>query len=74
MPAQGKILNPVGVPPPYQVFDEEIPRAAPRVERIVYRARAHDGQSFLWVARRKRSGAGETQSGLRFDGASPTQT
>jgi hypothetical protein len=74
VPALGKILNPTGLTTAsYRVFDEEIPKSGVRVERIVYRARAQDGRSFMWVARRKRSGAGETQSGLRFDSALPTQ-
>jgi hypothetical protein len=41
------------------------------VERVVYRARWIDGSTHLWVARRRRSGAGEAQSGLRFDAALP---
>jgi hypothetical protein len=70
--AVGKILNPDG-PAPYRLFEEEVPKGGVRVERLVYGARARDGKSYLWVARRKRSGSGETQSGLRFDAALPTE-
>jgi hypothetical protein len=70
----GKILNPTGVPPTnYQVFQEQIPRSGARVQRVRFAARALDGQSYFWVGRRRRAGAGETQSGLRFDASLPTQ-
>jgi hypothetical protein len=72
VPALGKILNPPQAPP-YLIFDEEVPKGGVRVERAVYGSRSRDGKSFLWVARRKRPGSGETQSGLRFDGALPTE-
>lgn len=72
VPALGKILNPTGLTS-YRLFDEEVPRSGVRVERVVYRARARDGSTHLWIARRKRYGAGETQSGLRFDAALPTE-
>ncbi len=74
VPAVGKILNPKAITQPYRVFDEEIARSGIRVERLVYMSRSRDGKSYLWTARRKRAGAGETQSGLRFDSALPTQT
>jgi hypothetical protein len=70
VPSLGKVLNPPGVTP-YQIFDEEVPKAGVRVERLVYSSRSRDGKSYLWVARRKRPGSGETQSGLRFDAAQP---
>ena len=74
VPAVSKILNPRAFTPPYTVFDEEIARSGVRVERLVFMSRSRDGKSYLWTARRKRAGAGETQSGLRFDSAVPTQT
>jgi hypothetical protein len=73
VPALGKIMNPTGLTN-YRIFDEEVPKVGARVERVVYRSRSHDGKSYLWVARRKRPGSGETQSGLRFDAALPTET
>jgi hypothetical protein len=70
VPSLGKVLNPSNVTQ-YGIFDEEVPKGGVRVERVVYASRARDGKSYLWVARRKRAGSGETQSGLRFDSAQP---
>ncbi len=72
VPPAGKILRPAGVST-YQVFQEQIPRSGARVQRVQFGARARDGKSHLWVARRRRAGAGETQSGLRFDAAVATK-
>ncbi len=68
----GKVLRPTGVST-YQVFQEQIPRSGARVQRVAFAARALDGRSYFWVGRRRRAGAGETQSGLRFDAPLPTQ-
>ncbi len=68
-PPLGKILR----PEPYLLPEEEIPRAGLRVERVLFRSRWTDGSAHLWVARRRRGGAGETQSGLRFDAARPNE-
>ena len=38
------------------------------------RSRWLDGTTHLWVSRRRLAGAGEAQSGLRFDSALPNQT
>ncbi len=62
----GVILLPPGVTA-YRIPEEEIPRSGLRVERVVYSARRIDGSGHLWVGRRRRAGAGESQSGLRFD-------
>lgn len=70
VPPIGKILK----PEPYFIPEEEIPRAGLRIERVVFRARWTDGSAHLWVARRRRGGAGETQSGLRFDAALPNKS
>jgi len=64
-------LNPDPAGSIYRIAEEEIPRAGLRVERVVYRARWIDGTSHLWVQRRRRIGAGESQSGLLFDQAMP---
>jgi hypothetical protein len=69
VPPVGRILN----PEPYFLPEEEIPRAGLRIERVVYRSRWIDGSAHLWVARRRTGGAGETQSGLRFDAALPNR-
>jgi hypothetical protein len=73
--ATGKILNPqsVGADQPYLLPDEEVPRAGVRVERFVTRARWIDGSAHLWVQRSRRTGSGETQSGLAFDLALPVR-
>jgi hypothetical protein len=67
-----KILQPTPPQAPYQIIEEQVPRLGTTVERAVYRARWIDGSTHLWIARRRRSGAGEAQSGLRFDAALAT--
>ena len=67
-----KIVKPTPALSPYQIIEEQIPRMGTTVERAVYRARWIDGSVHLWIARRRRSGAGEAQSGLRFDAALAT--
>jgi hypothetical protein len=73
VPPAGKILRPIGIPN-YQIFQEQVPRSGARVQRLAFGARALDGKSYFWIGRRRRAGAGETQSGLRFDAPLPTQT
>jgi len=78
VPPAGKILKPTGLfkgtgGPGYQVFQEQIPRSGAKVQRVQFAASALDGKSYFWIARRRRAGAGETQSGLRFDAPLPTQ-
>ncbi|HEY7372496.1 MAG TPA: hypothetical protein VIF57_10085 [Polyangia bacterium] len=73
IPAAGKILNPSTLAK-YTVFEERVSRPGARVERLVFGARSQDGKSYVWTARRRRAGVGETQSGLRFDGAVSTET
>jgi hypothetical protein len=65
--ALSKILNPGPPGSIYRIAEEEVPRSGLRVERIVYRTRWIDGTSHLWVQRRRRVGAGESQSNLNFD-------
>lgn len=69
----GRILNPAlpAGTTEYRLEEEEVPRAGLRVERIVGRARGIRGETYLWIARRKRAGRGEGSSGLRFDLAEP---
>jgi hypothetical protein len=68
VPSLGRILD----REPYFLPEEELSRAGVRVDRVVFRARWKDGTSRLWVTRRRHAGAGETQSGLRFDAGLPT--
>jgi hypothetical protein len=74
VPSTAKILDPdkVSATQFYRLPEEEVPRAGLRVQRVVYRSRWIDGSTHVWIARRKLVGAGETQSGLRFDAALPT--
>jgi hypothetical protein len=73
--AAGKILRPVGRSSafPYQIFEEEIPRTGLTIQRAVYRTRWIDGSTHVWMARRRRAGEGEAQSGLVFDQAEHVQ-
>ena len=61
----GRILEPEHTN--LTLFEEEVPRGGVRVVRQFEYARWTDGSTFLWLARRKRPGAGEGSSGLRFD-------
>lgn len=70
IPPLGRILK----PEPYFLPEEEVPRAGLRLDRVVFRSRWIDGRAYLWMARRRSGGAGETQSGLRFDAALPNRT
>jgi len=74
----GRILNPtgsvVGGINTYQIQDNEVPRAGLVVERVAFRTRWIDGSTHLWLARRRRTGSGETASALRFDVAQAANT
>lgn len=54
---------------PYDIHDEEIPRAGIRVRRLAALARAEDGRHLRWITRRASVGRGEGSSGLAFDSA-----
>ncbi len=69
VPALSTLLNPPTGGQAYVIEEEEIPRDGLQVQRVVYRARWVDGSTHLWVQRRRRAGAGESQSGLQFDQA-----
>jgi hypothetical protein len=66
VPPAGRILSPVALSP-YKIVDEEIPRTGLIIQRATYRTRWVDGSTHVWMARRRRAGSGEAQSGLRFD-------
>ena len=72
LPAEpfGRILRPPGMNP-YQVEEQEVPRTGVRITRVANRSRWTNGTTHLWVARRKGPGAGEANSGLRYDLAQP---
>ena len=63
----GRLLAPPPINPPLRVQDEEIPREGARVTRAYQYARWIDGQTYVWMGRRKGVGRGEGSSGLRFD-------
>jgi hypothetical protein len=65
----GKILAPTSLPAgaTYRVREQEIPREGTRVSRLVRWSRGPDGQTHVWVSRKRGVGAGEGWSGLRFD-------
>ncbi len=68
VPASSSILNPASLTT-YDIEEEELPRSGLRVERVVYRTRWIDGSTHLWVQRRRKAGAGESQANLKFDQA-----
>ena len=74
VPSLSSILNPPLGGGPYDIQEEELGRSGLRVQRVVYRTRWVDGSTHLWVQRRRKIGAGESQSGLQFDQALSNQT
>jgi hypothetical protein len=71
VPALSKIMNPDLNGAPYLIEEEEVARDGLRIDRVVYRSRWTNGATHLWVERRRKIGAGESQSGLAFDQARP---
>ncbi len=69
----GKILQPRAVPAgaPYRIREEELPREGRRISRLVRWSRGADGDTHLWISRRRGVGTGEGWSGLAFDLAEP---
>jgi hypothetical protein len=63
-PIRGRILS---VPSPYDLFEEEVPRAGTQVTIGFQRTRWSDGSIHLWLGRRASTGRGEGSSGLVFD-------
>jgi len=63
--ALGVVLGPT----PFDLQDEEVPREGVRVRRVAELARAVDGTTLRWVARRVGVGRGEGSSGLAYDSA-----
>lgn len=67
----GRILRPAA--PSYCVAEEEVSRAGTWITRLACRSRWIDGSTHLWLARRRGVGAGEGDSGLRYDAATATR-
>ena len=61
----GVLLN--EVPTPYFIHEEEIPRSGIQVSRSYQRTRWTNGKVYTWIGRRKKTGKGETSSGLKYD-------
>jgi hypothetical protein len=51
----------------YFLHEEEVLRAGTRVTQSFQRTRWHDGRAWVWLGVRKRTGRGESSSGLAFD-------
>jgi hypothetical protein len=51
----------------YFIHEEEVPRAGSIVTKGFQRTRWWNGQTYLWLGRRKQTGRGEGSSGLGFD-------
>jgi hypothetical protein len=62
------------VAPGQLIPEEEVSRAGTRVTRAWQYARWIDGSTWVWVGRRRGTGAGEGSSGLRFDQVSHAPT
>ncbi len=56
---------------PYNLHEEEVPRAGSQVAQTFQRTRWYNGQVFVWFGARKQTGRGEKSSGLRFDRIRP---
>lgn len=52
---------------PYDIYEEEVPKAGVQVMATFQRARWYNGKTFIWYGYRKRTGRGQGSSGLRFD-------
>jgi hypothetical protein len=63
-PIRGRILSVAG---PYDLFEEEVPRAGAQVRVSFQRTRWTGGAVQLWLGRRAQTGRGEGSSGLVFD-------
>jgi len=52
---------------PYYIHEEEVPRAGVRVFQSFQRTRWTNGEVFVWLGMKKKTGRGEGSSGLAFD-------
>jgi hypothetical protein len=60
-------LEDVPKPSAYYIHEEEIPRAGVRVLQSFQRTRWINGEVFVWLGMKKKTGRGEGSSGLAFD-------
>ena len=54
-------------PLPYYIHEEEVPRSGVRVMQSFQRTRWINGEVFVWLGMKKKTGRGEGSSGLKFD-------
>ena len=54
-------------PEPFYIHEEEIPRSGVRVTQTFQRTRWINGEVFVWLGMKKKTGKGEGSSGLAFD-------
>lgn len=65
---RGVVLRPPGTTDaPYFIREEEVPRAGAVVTRAFQRARGRNGETYVWLGRRKQTGRDNRASGLAFD-------
>ena len=60
-------LDTIPDPLPYFIHEEEVPRSGIRVIQAFQRTRWINGEVFVWLGMKKKSGRGEGSSGLAFD-------
>lgn len=60
-------LDHISGPQPYLVHEEEVPRTGIRVQQAFERTRWLNGQVYVWLGMKKKTGRGEGNSGLAFD-------
>jgi hypothetical protein len=60
-------------PQPYFMHEEEVSKAGIEVTRTYQRVRWWDGQIYIWLGRRKKTGRGQGSSGLEFDRIVPIE-
>lgn len=66
-PRTGLMRHNLGTGDPYDLHEEEVPRAGAKVRQAFQRTRWYGGEVFLWYGARKETGRGERSSGLAFD-------
>lgn len=54
-------------PLPYLIHEEEVPRSGIRIQQAFERTRWLNGQVYVWLGMKKKTGRGEGNSGLAFD-------
>jgi hypothetical protein len=52
---------------PLLIHEEEVPRSGVNIYRSWQRTRWYDGSVYTWLGRRKTTGRGQANSGMRFD-------